>query len=125
MLQRIHCPGIHVLRLYHRLCPQAERPKSFLKVYHCYYAASLERDAFIAGVEREASVFAELIRAKQHLVLPLDMDAGGQVRAGPAVDKLLVRCRINAGETCRPCSNQAMRVGFGTCALLQALNSMC
>jgi hypothetical protein len=42
-------------------------------VYQAYYAASPEKAAFQAAVSRESSMFGDLIRAKQHLVLPIDM----------------------------------------------------
>jgi hypothetical protein len=44
-----------------------------VRVYQAYYAASPEQAAFQAAVARESSMFGELIRAKQHLVLPIDM----------------------------------------------------
>jgi hypothetical protein len=51
-------------------------------VYQAYYAASPEKAAFQAAVSRESSMFGDLIRAKQHLVLPIDMgqDSLKQVR---------------------------------------------
>jgi hypothetical protein len=44
-----------------------------VRVLQAYYAASPEQAAFQAAVARESSMFGELIRAKQHLVLPVDM----------------------------------------------------
>lgn len=69
------------------LCLQAERARNFaqqhqpqippalpaVRVYTASYAGPLEKAAFQGAVTRETAVFADLIRAKQHLVLPLDM----------------------------------------------------
>lgn len=44
-----------------------------VRIYQAYYAASPETAAFQAAVSRESSMFGDLIRAKQHLVLPVDM----------------------------------------------------
>jgi hypothetical protein len=50
----------------------APRPPPLL-VLAAYHAASPERAAFQAAVQREGAAFAELIRARQHVVLPRDM----------------------------------------------------
>jgi hypothetical protein len=44
-----------------------------VRIYSASYSGPLERSSFQGAVARESSVFADLIRAKQHLVLPLDM----------------------------------------------------
>jgi hypothetical protein len=62
--------------------PQAERaatsPASVpLHIYQAYYSGSAEKAAFTFTVDRESRVFGDLIRAKQHLVLPADMGQPG------------------------------------------------
>ena len=44
-----------------------------VRIYTTSYSGVLEKAAFQGAVNRESGVFADLIRAKQHLVLPLDM----------------------------------------------------
>lgn len=44
-----------------------------VRVFTACYSGPLEKAGFQGAVARESSVFADLIRAKQHLVLPLDM----------------------------------------------------
>jgi hypothetical protein len=54
---------------------QQQLPPGLLsvRIYTAAYSGPLEKAAFQGAVARENSVFADLIRAKQHLVLPLDM----------------------------------------------------
>eukprot|EP00879_Flechtneria_rotunda_P028844 GHRR01031075.1.p1 GENE.GHRR01031075.1~~GHRR01031075.1.p1 ORF type:complete len:169 (+),score=29.78 GHRR01031075.1:269-775(+) len=65
---------IVVLRL---LVLQAERSLHRhsvpVRMYQVYYAASTDKAAFLAATSRESSMFGDLIRAKQHLVIPVDM----------------------------------------------------
>lgn len=44
-----------------------------VRIFTASYSGPLEKATFQGAVARESSVFADLIRAKQHLVLPLDM----------------------------------------------------
>lgn len=44
-----------------------------LHIYTAAFAASLEAGGFQGAVAREGGVFADLIRSKQHLVLPQDL----------------------------------------------------
>lgn len=44
-----------------------------VRVFTACYSGPLEKAGFQGAVARESSMFADLIRAKQHLVLPLDM----------------------------------------------------
>jgi len=49
-----------------------------LVVHHLTYSGAMEATAISAASTREAALFSEFIRAQQHLVLPVDMEAGSQ-----------------------------------------------
>lgn len=76
---------------------QHEPPPGLLavRIYTASYGGVLEKAAFQGVVSRESSVFSDLIRAKQHLVLPLDMGHSSlqQVRHR---GMLLYTCRLPA-----------------------------
>lgn len=56
-----------------------------VRIYTAAYSGPLERAAFEGAVTRETSVFGDLIRAKQHLVLPSDMGQSSLQQVGGSV----------------------------------------
>lgn len=58
---------------------KAERPLRSLRVYHLHYEDSQESDKFTAAVSREVTIFQDLIRQKEFMVLPDAMQALDQV----------------------------------------------
>ena len=58
---------------------KAERPSRSLRVYHLHYEDSQESDKFTAAVSREVTIFQDLIRQKEFMVLPDPIQALDQV----------------------------------------------
>ena len=81
LLEEEHCRGNHTASELH-LCQQvykAEQPGRSLRVYHLFYEDSQESDKFTAAVSREVTVFQDLIRQKEFMVLPDPIQALDQV----------------------------------------------
>ncbi|KAL3151984.1 hypothetical protein ABBQ32_001106 [Trebouxia sp. C0010 RCD-2024] len=62
---------------------QAERPDWRVRVYNLLYEDSQEADKFSAAVAREVRMFKDLIRQKEHMVLPDLAQDLAQVMVGP------------------------------------------
>lgn len=76
----VSCVGAQAERARFFAAAQQQRlPLGLLsvRIYTAAYSGPLEKATFQGAVARESSVFADLIRAKQHLVLPLDMGQTG------------------------------------------------
>ena len=58
---------------------KAEQQSQALRVYHLFYQDSQESDKFTAAVAREVSMFQDLIRQKEFMVLPDPIQALDQV----------------------------------------------
>jgi hypothetical protein len=76
-----------------RIYAQQQVPPALSSVRVCTasYAGPLEKASFQGAVTRETAVFADLIRAKQHLVLPLDMGSNALQQVG-CVERLCNGC---------------------------------
>ncbi|KAL0051045.1 hypothetical protein WJX82_001096 [Trebouxia sp. C0006] len=62
---------------------KAERPEWAVRVYNLLYEDSQEADKFAAAVAREVRMFKDLIRQKEHMVLPDLAQDLAQVVVGP------------------------------------------
>ncbi|KAK9857610.1 hypothetical protein WJX84_003319 [Apatococcus fuscideae] len=63
---------------------KAEQPLRPLRVYHLHYEDSQESDKFTAAVSREVTIFQDLIRQKEFMVLPDPIQALDQAKKAGA-----------------------------------------